>query len=357
MTDEQINQKVEIGIVEATQNKKTYRVRRVGDFSIAGYKEDPLIGKRLLVRSSQDDISTKPNLSSKVNKDIDARISNLILDGAMVSTKPTKYIKKTLNTQQRVSDSKQINEFVEQYSQYKKWIIEKSKEIEDILSENNFKNLLKTNYEAEIKGDNIKTKNPWIQLPLSMIIMAKDFLNQNNYFNISDKAKDSNSPEILLYDPYWNFGQNDGLFEVESSSSEYNTIVKKYLKCKLKKFQSKSLNYSYRSLVNYYHLNRTSFEVNRYLVSLDSNSLEQLEDINDMSHLLLFMTQFELSETIKLPLKAMDSDTCLLIEKIDLYEDSPTYCIPAILPLYVIDISKKKSKKKKKKRSSDSDEE
>ena len=119
MTDLQINQKVEIGIVEATQNKKTYRVRRVGDYSIAGYEEDPLNGKRLLERSSQDDIGTKPNLSSKVNKDIDENMENFILNGAMLSTKPTKYIKKTLNTQQRVSDSKKIKEFVEQYSQYK----------------------------------------------------------------------------------------------------------------------------------------------------------------------------------------------------------------------------------------------
>jgi len=118
MTDEQINQKVEIGIVEAAQNKKTYRVRRVGDFSIAGYKDDPLNGNRLLVRSSQDDISTKSNLSSKTNKNIDESMSNLILYGAMLSTEPTKYIKKTLNTQQRVSDSKQIKEFVKHYSQY-----------------------------------------------------------------------------------------------------------------------------------------------------------------------------------------------------------------------------------------------
>ena len=192
-------------------------------------------------------------------------------------------------------------------------------------------------YDAKVKEDNIKTNNPWIQLPLSMIIMAKDFLYQNNYFNISGKAKDSNSPKILLYDPYWNFGQNDGLFEVESSSSEYNTIVKKQ-KCKLKKFQNKSLNYSYRSLVNYYHLNRTSFEVNRYLVDLDDDSIEQLEEINDMSHFLLFMTRFEISKVKKFPLKAIDSDTCLLIEKIDLYEDSPTYCIPAILPLHQINL-------------------
>ena len=120
MTDEQINQKVEIGIVEATQNKKTYRVRRVGDFSIAGYEDDPLIGKRPLVRSSQDDISTKPNLSSKVNKDIDENLKNFILNGAMLSIEPTKYIKKTLNTQQRASDSKQVKELVEQYSQNKK---------------------------------------------------------------------------------------------------------------------------------------------------------------------------------------------------------------------------------------------
>ena len=345
MTDEQINQKVEIGIVEATQNKKTYRVRRVGDYSIAGYVEDPLIGKRLLVRSSQDDIGTKPNLSSKLNKDIDARMSNLILNGAKVSAEPTKYIKKKLNTQQRVSDSKQINEFVEQYSQYDEWIIEKSKEIEDLLSESNFKNLLKTNYEAEIKGDNIKTKNSWIQNPLSMIIMAKDFLYQNNYFNISDNSTDSNSPEILLYDSYWNFGQSEVLFEIESSS-EYNSIVKK-LKCKLKKFQNKSLNYNYRSLIYYYHLNRTSFEVKNYLINFDNESLENLEKINDMSQLLLFMNQFELTTIEKLPLKTLEYGTYLLIEKIDLSEDSPSHAIPAILPLYAIEFLKKKTKKKK----------
>ena len=151
------------------------------------------------------------------------------------------------------------------------------------------------NYDAKVKGDNIKTSNPWIQLPLSMIIMAQEFTYQSNYFNISDKANDSNSPEILLYDPYWNFGQNDGLFEVESSSSEYNSIVKKQ-KCKLEKFQSKSLNYSYRSLVYYYHLNRTSFKANKYLVTLADDLLEELKEMNGMSHLILFMAQFELSK-------------------------------------------------------------
>ena len=225
------------------------------------------------------------------------------------------------------------------------------------MSENNFKNLLKANYEAEIKGDNIKTNNPWIQLPLSMIIMAKDFLYQNNYFKISDKAKDSDCPEILLYDLYWNFGQSEALFKVEKSSSEYNSIAKK-LKCKLRKFQNISLNNNYRSLIYYYHLNRTSFEVNKYLVSINSDSLEQLEEINDMSHLLLFMSQFKFSEVKKLPLKSLDPDIYLLIEKIDLSEDSPNYCIPAILPLYVIDISKNKSRKKRSSYSeSDSDEE
>ena len=190
-----------------------------------------------------------------------------------------------------------------------------------------------------------------------MIIMTKDFLYQNNYFNISDKAKDSDFPEILLYDPYWNFGQSEVLFKVESSSSEFNSIAKK-LKCKLKKFQCKSLNYSYRSLVNFYHLNRTSFEVNKYLVALDDDSIEQLVEINDMSHLLLFMTRFELSKVKKLHLKSLEPGTYLLIEKIDFNENSPIYCIPAILPLYVIDISKKKEKKekkKKKKKSNDSD--
>ena len=234
-TDKKINKKVELGIVEAVQSKKTYKIRRVGDFLFAGYEKDPLFNKRLAVILVKDDLNTKSKLSSKVNRDVDESMSNFILNGAILSIEPTEYIKQTLNIHQRVSDSKQINEFVEEYSQYKKWIIQKSKEIEDILSESNFKNLLKKNYKAEINEDNIKTGNPWIQLPLSMIIMAQEFTYQSNYFNISDKAKDFNSPKILLYDPYWNFGQNDGWFEVESSSSEYNSIVKKKTKMQIKK--------------------------------------------------------------------------------------------------------------------------
>ena len=366
-TDKKINKKVELGIVEAVQSKKTYKIRRVGDFLFAGYEKDPLFNKRLSVILVKDDLNTKSYLGTKVNWDVGESMKNFILNGAIVSTEPTKYIKKTLNTQQKVSDSNKINTFVEEYSQYDEWIIEKSKEIEEILMESKFQSLLMNNYNAEIEGDNIKTDNSWIQLPLSMIIMAKDFLYQSNYFNISDNAKDSNSPKILLYDPYWNFGQNDGLFEVESSSSEYNSIVKNQ-KCKLKKFQSKSLNYSYRSLVNYYHWNRTSFEVNKYLVALDDDSLEELEEINDMSHLLLFMTQFELSKVKKLPLKALESDTYLLIEKIELFENSSNYYIPAMLPLYEIKVPKKKKKSndaknnkkkknKKNKNSSESDDE
>ena len=287
--------------------------------------------KRLTVILVKDDLNTKSNLSSEVNRDVDESMLNFILNGAMLSIGPTMYIMNTLNTQQRVSNSKQIKEFVKQYYQYEKWTIKISKEIENILNEINLKKILMLNYDAKVKGDNIKTSNPWIQLPLSMIIMAQEFTYQSNYFNISDKANDSNSPEILLYDPYWNFGQNDGLFEVESSSSEYNSIVKKQ-KCKLEKFQSKSLNYSYRSLVYYYHLNRTSFKANKYLVTLADDLLEELKEMNGMSHLILFMAQFELSKVKKLPLKALEPDTYLLIEKIDLSEDS-NYYIPAMLPL------------------------
>ena len=52
-----------------------------------------------------------------------------------------------------------------------------------------------------------------------------------------------------------------------------------------------------------------------------------------MSQLLLFMNQFELTTIEKLPLKTLEYGTYLLIEKIDLSEDSPSHAIPAILPL------------------------
>ena len=363
-TEEKLNKKVELGIVEAAQSKKTYKVRRVGDYLIAGYEKDPLFKNRYFVKAEGINQNEKKIHKNKEIKNIEEIMLTLILNGTILSNEPTKYIKETLTTEQKVSDSKQINQIVQKYSNYFSWTIEKSKEVEDLLSEKYLKKLLMTSYSAKINGDIIEIENPWIQLPLSMLLMAKEFIYQKDIFSIFDKAKDSNSPEILLYDPYWNFGQNDGLFDVESSSFEYNSIVKK-LKCKLKKFQSKSLNYSYRSLVNYYHWNRISFEVNKYLVALD-DSLEELEEINDMSHLLLFMTQFKRSKVKKLPLKSLEPDTYLLIEKIDLSEDSSNYYIPAMLPLYVINVSKKKKKtndtknkikKKKSKNSSESDDE
>ena len=45
MDEAQINKIVELGIIEDTKSKKKYRVRRVGHYSIAGYKKDPLLNK------------------------------------------------------------------------------------------------------------------------------------------------------------------------------------------------------------------------------------------------------------------------------------------------------------------------
>ena len=70
-TEEKLNKKVELGIVEAAQSKKTYKVRRVGDYLIAGYEKDPLFKNRYFVKAEGINQNEKKIHKNKEIKNIE----------------------------------------------------------------------------------------------------------------------------------------------------------------------------------------------------------------------------------------------------------------------------------------------
>ena len=153
-------------------------------------------------------------------------------------------------------------------------------------------------------------------------------------FNIFGKPDDSEL-DIYLYDRYWNFSQSETYNEIESNTNEYREILKKNSKYSLTKIQNHSLNYSFRSLIYLYNFKRVSLKIKKFTIALESEQVETLENISDMSHLLIFLSQFELCPVSKTPIKSLEQGTYLLIDKI-VFSEVDDLKIPGILPLYLI---------------------
>ena len=347
MSDEEINEKINLGYTwpKDRLNKKR-DFRRISNYKDSGYSEDPVKGVRLAIKLSgkvsQDPKDTQ-NKKSKSKKTI---IQNVFSFGCQKTFDPESEFKEKLTYTYKLSDKEKINECIEELKSNKDYKIKTDTYLEDFLSEDLCIEKLKELFEMEVEDDKttITVCNPWIQIVLGILIMTKDFINYNENFSLKSKKKKDKIPK--LFDPYWNFQNKETKFSVDSGKSEFKKLLfETKHESEVKRVQSFWMNLCFRGLAYYYSKNGVDYTIDRVMIHFEGKKTDkarEIAEIEDMSHLMAVLAQFEIEEYNKKELKKKNDGTLLILDRIT-FADPSFYFIPAILPMYIVNIKEGES--------------
>ena len=320
--------------------------RRINNYEDSKYKEDPVKGIRLAInlsgKVSQDpkDSQNKKSKSKKTNN------QNVFSLGCQKTFNPESEFKEKLTYTFKLSDKEKIDECIEELKSINDYQIKTDTYLADFLSEDLCIEKLKELFEMEVEDDKtaIKVSNPWIQIFLGILIMVKDFINYNDNFSWENKKKKDKIPK--LFDPYWNFQNKEIIFSVDSGKSEFKKLLfETKHESEVKRVQSFWMNLCFRGLAYYYSKNGVEYTIDRVMIHFEGKKTDKAQaiaEIEDMSYLMAVLAQFEIEEYNKEALKNKNDGVLLILDRITFVNPS-FYFIPAILPMYIVNIKEGES--------------
>ena len=146
MQDEQIEQIVELGVVTPKGRNKQYPIRRVGDYTFAGYNCDPVKNKRILANSLQ-----RKEVKSSSDPNILSRISGLMTMWWFASLNPAFYFESSVDFIGKLSHVVALEDFISSLSNHNSFSITLTpKQIENLI------------YQKQTTNNDNKVENKWI---------------------------------------------------------------------------------------------------------------------------------------------------------------------------------------------------
>ena len=347
MSDEEINGKITLGYTwpKGRLNKKR-DFRRINNYEDSKYKEDPVKGIRLAINLS-DKVSQDPNDSqNKKSKSKKTSNQDVFSLGCQKTFNPESEYKAKLIYTYKLSDKEKIDEWIEELKSNKEYQIKTETYLADFISEDLCVQKLNKLFEMEVEQDKtaITVNNPWIQIVLGILIMTKDFINYNDNFSLEGKKKKDKIP--LLFDIYWNFQNKENISSVNSNNCEFKKLLfETKHESEVKRVQSYWMNLCFRGLAYYYSKNGVDYSIDRVMIHFEGNETDKaraIAEIEDMSHLMIELAQFEIEEYDQKALKKKNDGTLLILDRITFADPSFNF-IPAMLPMYIVNIKEGES--------------
>ena len=105
------------------------------------------------------------------------------------------------------------------------------------------------------------------------------------------------------------------------------------------------MNLCFRGLAYYYFKNGVEYTIDRVMIHFEGKKTDKAQaiaEIEDMSHLMAELAQFEIEEYNKKALKKKNDGVLLILDRIT-FADPSFYFIPAMLPIYIVNIKEGES--------------
>ena len=300
-----------------------------------------LVARPSNIKSSK--IKDSQNKKSKIKKNKNIDVLSL---GSQKTFDPESEFNPKLTYTFKLSDKEKIDECIEELKSNKDYQIKTDTYFAEFLSEDLCIKKLNKLFEMEVEDDKtaITVSNPWIQIVLGILIMTKDFINYNENFSLESKKKKDKIPK--LFDLYWNFQNKEIIFFVDSGKSEFKKLLfETKHESEVKRVQSFWMNLCFRGLAYYYSKNGVDYTIDRVMIHFEGKKTDkarEIAEIEDMSHLMVVLAQFEIEEYNKKALKKKNEGTLLILGRIT-FADPSFYFIPAILPMYIVNIKEGES--------------
>ena len=348
MSDEEINAKIALGYTwpKDRLNKKR-DFRRINNYKDFGYNSDPVNGVRLAINlSSKASQNPKASQNKKKTKSKKTNNKDVLSLGSQKTFDPESEFKEKLTYTYKLSDKEKIDECIEELKSNKDYQIKTDTYLADFLSEDLWVEKLQKLFEMKVEDDKtaINVSNPWIQIVLGILIMTKDFINFNDNFSLESKKK--NEEIQRLFDPYWNFSPKENIFSIDSDWSEFTEVLfgTKH-ESEMQRVQSFWMNLCFRGLAYYYFKNGVDYTIDRVMIHFEGKKTDKAQaiaEIEDMSYLMIALAQFEIEEYNKKALKKKNNGVLLILDRIT-FADPSFYFIPAMLPMYIVNIKEGES--------------